>query len=77
MGTWLGKEEWLCAGRCCTYETVFAYLFIYCEEGLKFMQESEEMITLSACHEQKTQNLPFVLQFLSVSVSRPTTALHE
>jgi len=41
------------------------------------MQESEEMITLRACHEHKTQNLPLVLQFLSVSVSRRTTALHE
>ena len=77
MRMWLGKQERLCAGRCCTYEVVFACLFIDCEEGLKFMQESEEMITVSACHEQKTQNLPFVQQFLSVSLSRRTTALHE
>jgi hypothetical protein len=77
MGTWLGKQESLCAGRWCTYEIVFVYLFIDCVEELKFMQESEEMVTLSACHEQKTQNLPFVLQFLSVSVSRRTAALHE
>jgi len=53
MVTWLGKQERLCAGRWCTYETVFAYLFIDCEKGLEFMQESEEMITLTACHEEK------------------------
>jgi hypothetical protein len=35
------------------------------------------MITLGASHEQKTQNLLVVLQFLSVSVPRRTAALHE
>jgi hypothetical protein len=42
----------------------FAHLFIDCEEGLKFMQESEEMITLSSCHEQKTSKPPICAAFL-------------
>jgi len=39
-----------------------------CEEGLKFMQESEEMIILSACHE-KENSKPSLCAAILIGIS--------